>query len=71
LPSSTSQTRRLKSFPLAGERLSSDDDVFLDGRAGLFAPGALPNLVRQRKDGPFACYKLRGVLRPEGGAVRA
>jgi aminodeoxyfutalosine synthase len=53
----------------AGERLSFDDGLFLDRHADLFSLGELANLVRERKNGNFACYNVNTHLNPTNVCV--
>jgi aminodeoxyfutalosine synthase len=53
----------------AGERLSFDDGLFLDGHADLFTLGELANLVRERKNGNFAYYNVNTHLNPTNVCV--
>src|SRR6267378_75664 len=53
----------------AGQRLAFDDGVFLYDHADLFALGELANLVRERKNGPFAYYNVNTHLNPTNVCV--
>jgi aminodeoxyfutalosine synthase len=54
----------------AGERLSFDEGLFLDSPAvPLNEVGALANLVRERKNGPFAYYNINTHLNPTNVCV--
>jgi aminodeoxyfutalosine synthase len=53
----------------AGERLSFDDGLYLEGHADLFALGELANLVRERKNGQFAYYNVNTHLNPTNVCV--
>jgi aminodeoxyfutalosine synthase len=53
----------------AGERLSFNDGLWLEEQADLFTLGELANIVRERKNGPFAYYNVNVHLNPTNVCV--
>ncbi len=53
----------------AGQRLSFDDGMALEGSDDLFAIGAMANLVRERKNGNFGYYNVNTHINPTNVCV--
>ncbi len=53
----------------AGQRLSFDDGLALEGSDDLFAIGAMANLVRERKNGNFGYYNVNTHINPTNVCV--
>ena len=53
----------------AGQRLSFEDGLALEGSDDLFALGAMANLVRERKNGNFGYYNVNTHINPTNVCV--
>jgi aminodeoxyfutalosine synthase len=53
----------------AGERLSFEDGLALEGSDDLFAIGSMANLVRERKNGNFGYYNVNTHINPTNVCV--
>ena len=53
----------------AGQRLSFEDGLALEGSDDLFAIGAMANLVRERKNGNFGYYNVNTHINPTNVCV--
>jgi aminodeoxyfutalosine synthase len=53
----------------AGERLSFDDGLALEGSDDLFAIGAMANLARERKNGNYGYYNVNTHINPTNVCV--
>jgi aminodeoxyfutalosine synthase len=68
-PADAGRLAEIRAKVEAGERLTFDDGLYLDGHADLFTLGELANLVRERKNGNFAYYNVNTHLNPTNVCV--
>lgn len=66
---SASRFAEIEAKILAGERLSFDDGLWLDGHADVLTLGRLANVVRERKNGNLAYYNTNIHLNPTNVCV--
>lgn len=68
-PSEQSRLDNIREQVYAGERISTEDGIFLDERVDLFDLGEMANFVRERKNGSIAYYNTNIHLNPTNVCV--
>lgn len=69
MPTEASRILKIRAKVEAGQRLSFDDGMALEGSNDLFALGEMANLVRERYNGQFAYYNVNTHINPTNVCV--